>query len=118
MLTTSNSSSDSLSDGGHGGLSWQVNKTLTNEDLFSLKSKDIIVTYTWDPKYAVMGEVAVTPWMCSTNVMGWRWLDSDKIHFNVDMPIMHVPLHWKLGIILLRWKLHYLDYKRTCVQCC
>ncbi len=59
MLTTSNSSSDSLSNGGYGGLSWQVNKSLTNEDLSSLKSKDITVTYTWDPSNAVKGEVAV-----------------------------------------------------------
>lgn len=76
MLTTSNSSSDSLSDGGYGGLSWQVNKSLTSEDLSSLKSKDITMTYAWDPSSAVMGEVAVTAWVCSTNAMGWRWSDS------------------------------------------
>ena len=82
MLTASNTSSGSLSNGGYGGLSWQVNKSLTDEDLLSLKSKDITVTYTWDPSNAVMGEVAVTAWVCSTNIMGWRWSDSGKHHFD------------------------------------
>ncbi|DBA82170.1 TPA: hypothetical protein ACH3X1_007156 [Trebouxia sp. C0004] len=72
MLTASN---NSLSNGGYGGLSWQVNKSPTNEDLLSLTSKDITVTYTWDPSNAVMGEVAVTAWVRSTNIMGWRWSD-------------------------------------------
>jgi len=80
MLTTSNSSSDSLSDGGYGGLSWQVNKSFTSEDLSSLKSKDITVTYTWHSNNAVLGEVAVTAWVCSTNVMGWRWSDSGNYY--------------------------------------
>ena len=103
MLTTSNSSSDGLSDGGYGGLSWQVNKSLTNEDLSSLKSKDITVTYTWEPSSAVMGEVAVTAWVCSTNVMGWRWSDSGKNHFDVDALRMPVPCHPNLSSILMRW---------------
>ncbi len=93
MLTTSNSSSDSLSSGGYGGLSWQVNKSLTSEDMLSLKSKDITVTYTWDPSSAVMGEVAVTAWVCSTNVMGWRWSDSGKNHVDTDVLRMPVPCH-------------------------
>ena len=100
MLTTSNNSSDSLSNGGHGGLSWQVNKSLTNEDLSSLKSKDITVTYTWDPSNAVMGEVAVTAWVCSTNIMGWRWSDSGENPFDVDAPRMPVPCHSRLSSIL------------------
>ncbi len=100
MLTTSNNSSDSLSNGGHGGLSWQVNKSLTNEDLSSLKSKDITVTYTWDPSNAVMGEVAVTAWVCSTNIMGWRWSDSGENLFDVDAPRMPVPCHSRLSSIL------------------